>query len=527
MRNTRISQKALHLENTRMYKKRNPNQMFFDFHLPFGGKLRADNRWVILSEQIPWDQIETDYAGFFEGSNVGCSAKTSRVALGALIVKERLKLTDRETVLQIQENPYLQFFLGFPGYTDKEPFHHTSMVHFRKRFDQETLAQINDLIVQKALKNQQEQTDETQDDTPKDNTPPSNQGKLLVDATCTPADITFPTDVKLLNEAREKTEEIIDCMHSTLIGKRPKPRTYRKKARKDYLALIKQKSPGRKKIRKAIRKQLGYVGRNLKTIEGMASEGLLHYLGKRLYRLLLVSQELYRQQLWMYQNRCHRIGDRIVSLYQPHVRPIVRGKAHAPVEFGAKVSISLVDGFSFVDVLSWDAYNESGDLEGQIESYRVRYGFYPESVHADKIYRTRDNRRYCKKYGIRLSGPPLGRPKQVTESNKEELQAIKCQQRQDEIDRIAVEGKFGQGKRRFTLNRIMAKLAETSEAVIMVSFIVMNLEKILSSILLCFLGAWHEARDLLGAGIYGEYERVRRCHGVVLFGRRCGKHCLE
>ena len=63
--------------------------------------------------------------------------------LGALIVKERLKLTDRETVLQIQENPYLQFFLGFPGYSDKKPFHHTSMVHFRKRFDQETLAQIN------------------------------------------------------------------------------------------------------------------------------------------------------------------------------------------------------------------------------------------------------------------------------------------------------------------------------------------------------------------------------------------------
>jgi len=510
-----------------MYKRTNRNQMLFDFHLPFGGKLRSDNRWVILSQQIPWDQIETDYASLFEGSNVGCSAKTSRVALGALIIKERLKLTDRETVLQIQENPYLQFFLGFPGYTDKEPFHHTSMVHFRKRFDKETLAQINELIVQKALQNKQEQCDETSDDTPKDNTPGSNQGKLLVDATCTPADITFPTDVKLLNEAREKTEEIIDCMHATLIGERLKPRTYRKKARKDYLALIKQKSPGRKKIRKAIRKQLGYVGRNLKTIESMASEGLLPHLDKRLYRLLLVTQELYRQQLWMYQNKCHRIENRIVSLYQPHVRPIVRGKAHAPVEFGAKVSISLVDGFSFVDVLSWDAYNESGDLEGQIESYRARYGFYPESVHADKIYRTRDNRRYCKERDIRLSGPPLGRPKRVTESNKEELQAIKRQHRQDEIDRIAVEGKFGQGKRRFTLNRIMAKLAETSEAVILVSFIVMNLEKILSSILLCFLGVWHEARDLLRAAIYSEHERIRRYHGVVLCGRHCGSYCLE
>lgn len=510
-----------------MYRKSNPNQMIFDFHIPFGGKLRSGNRWVILSQQIPWARIESQYAGLFQGSNVGCTAKSSRVALGALIIKERLNSTDRETVEQIRENPYLQYFLGFSGYTDKEPFHHTSMVHFRKRFDKETLARINELIVHKALENKQEQCEDASDDTPKENTPPSNQGKLIVDATCTPADITYPTDVKLLNEAREKTEEIIDCMHSPSIGIRRKPRTYRKKARKDYLALIKQKKPGYKKIRKAIRKQLGYLGRNLKTIESMASEVLLPHLDKRLYRLLLVSQELYRQQSWMYQSKCHSIEDRIVSLYQPHIRPIVRGKTQAPVEFGAKISISLVDGFSFVDVLSWDAYNESGDLQSQIESYRTRYGFYPESVHADKIYRTRDNRRYCKKHGIRISGPPLGRPKQLTELNKKELKAIKRQQRQDEIDRISVEGKFGQGKRRFTLARIMAKLAETSEAVIMVSFIVMNLEKILSSILLFLPGSYIDAYQLFKAAVCGGYKEIRRHLGTTLRHIHCECYCLK
>ena len=510
-----------------MYRKSNLNQRIFDFHIPFGGKLSSDNRWVILSQQIPWDQIESQYAGLFQESNVGCPAKSSRVALGALIIKERLATTDRETVEQIRENPYLQYFLGFSGYTGKKPFHHTSMVHFRKRFDKETLAQINELIVHQALENKQEQCEDASDDTPKDNTPPSNQGKLIVDATCTPADITYPTDVKLLNEAREKTEEIIDCMHAPDIGIRRKPRTYRKKARKDYLALVKQKRPGYKKIRKAIRKQLGYLGRNLKTIESMASETLLPHLDKRLHRLLLVSQELYRQQLWMHQNKCHSIEDRIVSLYQPHIRPIVRGKAQAPVEFGAKVSISLVDGFSFVDVLSWDAYNESGDLQGQIESYRARYGFYPESVHADKIYRTRDNRRYCKKHGIRISGPPLGRPKQLTELNKKELQALKRQQRQDEIDRIAVEGKFGQGKRRFTLARIMAKLAETSEAVIMVSFIVMNLEKILSGILLFLLGSYIDAGKLFKAAIRGRCKEIRKHLAMVTRQVLCRRYCLE
>jgi len=216
----------------------------------------------------------------------------------------------------------------------------------------------------------------------------------------------------------------------------------------------------------------------------MASEGLLACLDKRLYRLLLVIGELYRQQLWMYQNRSHRIEDRIVSLHQPHVRPIVRGKAGCPVEFGAKISVSLVDGFSYVDTLRWDPFNESGDLIDQIKGYHRRFGCYPESVHADRIYRTRANRRYCRKHGIRLSGPPLGRPKKVTQSNEAQLKEVRRQQKQDELDRIPIEGKFGQGKRRFTLSRIMAKLAETSEAVILVSFIVMNLEKLLAQILL-------------------------------------------
>ena len=189
----------------------------------------------------------------------------------------------------------------------------------------------------------------------------------------------------------------------------------------------------------------------------------------------------------MYENRTHSISDRIVSLYQPHVRPIVRGKAKSNVEFGAKVSISLVDGFSFVEKIGWDAYNESCDLIEQIKAYHHRFGFYPESMHVDQIYRTKENRRFCKKHGIRLSGPPLGRPTGDTELLKEQ----KKLQRQDECDRNAVEGKFGQGKRRFSLALVMTKLAHTSEVSIMVSFMVMNLEKILAGILSFLLFVWH------------------------------------
>jgi hypothetical protein len=190
-----------------------------------------------------------------------------------------------------------------------------------------------------------------------------------------------------------------------------------------------------------------------------------------------VIHEVYRQQKWMYDHKSRRIDDRIVSISQPHVRPIVRGKASAATEFGAKLSVSLVDGFVYLDKLCWDAYNESLDLKVQVESYKKRFGHYPESVHCDKIYRTRENRRYCQSLGIRISGPPLGRPRKETEENKTLLKSQKFQQHQDELDRIPIEGKFGQGKRRFGLGRIMAKLSRTSETLIGIIFMVMNLEK--------------------------------------------------
>ena len=474
-----------------MYRKENPNQLTFkNFYLPFGGHLCGSNRWVILSEQIPWQQIEEAYGQHFCQDN-GSPAKTARIAFGALIIKERLGTSDRETVEQIRENPYLQYFLGLMEYQDTPPFDHSMMTHFRKRFDKDMLNSINESIVQGVMEpggeNKVVDTDSDKDGGSKDqNNPPSNKGKMIVDATCTPADIAYPTDLTLLNEAREKTEEIIDAMHKPFVGIRKKPRTYRQKARKAYLAVAKQKKPGYKKIRKAIGQQLRYLKRNLGNIDRMAGVGLLNFLDKRLYRLLLVIKELYRQQYWMYENRTHKVGDRIVSLYQPHVRPMVRGKAKSPVEFGAKVSISLVNGFSFVEKIGWDAYNESCDLIEQIERYHKRFGFYPASVHVDKIYRTRENRRYCKKKGIRLSGPPLGRPIDEAELLKEQ----KKLQYQDEIDRIAVEGKFGQGKRRFSLARVMTKLAHTSEVSIVVAFIVMNLEKILSGVISFLLFVW-------------------------------------
>jgi hypothetical protein len=234
---------------------------------------------------------------------------------------------------------------------------------------------------------------------------------------------------------------------------------------------------------KAIKKQLQYIKRNLSNIEELIAAGAtLSSLNKTQYKSLLVIAEVYRQQQWMWSNNKQSIADRIVSITQPHIRPIVRGKAGTAVEFGAKLSATCVDGYVFLSRISWDNFNESVDLKGQIEAYKKLVGVYPESVHVDKIYRTRENRAWCKERGIRISGPPLGRPK-LKVSKEARKQAL-----EDEKIRNEIEGKFGQGKRRFSLSRVMAKLPDTAQTAIAIAFLVMNLSKMFRQILWVFFG---------------------------------------
>ena len=488
-----------------MLDKRFQQPEFVDFYLPFGGKLKKENRWVRLAQKVPWDIVEECYKESLTDSAMGAPSISSRIAYGSLIIKERLGASDEETLDQLCESPYLQYFVGLSEYRDEALFDPSMMVHFRSRFTQEHHRKINDAIISRAIEDTKQE--DSNDD---DQEPPIHQGKLLVDASCTPADITYPTDLQLLNEAREKTESYIDIMYDSLKkrGEAPKrkPRTYRQEARKEYLSLAKQKRPSKSKRRSAIRKQLNYLRRNLKSVNQLIKieTGVLRELSRYEYKCLLVIHTLHDQQRHMFENRVNKIDDRIVSISQPHVRPIVRGKAASKVEFGAKISIScLAEGYVSLDRLSWDAYNEGNDLIEQIKGYKDRFGYYPESVHADRIYQNRENHKFCKEIGIRLAGKPLGRPRKQTEENKHELEAQKQQRRQDELDRIPVEGKFGNCKRKGTLQRIMAKLTHTSESVIHVGFVVLNLDKWLREELFALISmvvgeAFSKITNLLG-----------------------------
>jgi hypothetical protein len=454
-----------------MYRKEPEGQMSFeDFYLPFGGHLDGENRWVRLAALVPWNEFEKEYAEKFSSNGMGAPAKPFRMALGAELIKRKLNITDEEVVDQLCENPYLQYFIGMESYRNAAPFDASMMTHFRERLTLDMLNRVNERVIENELK-KKEPLETVQSESVE--AAVNNKGKLLLDAACIPQDIRYPTDLSLLNEAREKTERIIDRLHDADGKREPKPRTYRKKARKEYLTVVKQRKKSRKALRRALRKQLGYVRRNLKTIEKQAKKTGLSSLSRQERRNLLVCQEVFRQQALMYENGEQRITDRIVSITQPHIRPIKRGKAGVETEFGSKLMISVVDGHTRIEQLSWDNYNEGTLFIASVEAYKQRYGYFPESVHVDKLFLSKVNRHYCKERGIRISGPPLGRPSTNVEKNR----AARKLEAQDARDRMPVEGKFGNCKRKYGLDRIFAKKINTSECEIAVGILLLNLDK--------------------------------------------------
>jgi hypothetical protein len=455
------------------------------FESPFSRSLRKDNRWVVLSHRIPWDTLVSVYQSQMGNVQTGADGINPRVAIGSMIIKHMCNLSDRETVQQIQENMYMQYFIGYSSFCEEEPFDPSLFVDFRKRLDMEQINRINEKILGLSHPKPEEKkegkgppdppaiNDSTEGIEEKSQTSTVNhKGKLIMDATACPQDIAYPTDLNLLNDARVKSEELIDTLYHPDKHVK-KPRTYRKVARKQYLRTAQKKVKSKNEIRKSVRKQLAYLGRNLRAINNLLDSYKTIPLGRRQHKYLMVINTLYDQQIQMYKSNTHSIENRIVSIHQPHVRPIVRGKTNANVEFGSKIQVSLMDGYAFLDDLSWEAFNEGTRLLASVEKYKSRFGYYPEEVLADKIYCNRPNRNYLKELGIKLRAKPLGRPKAV------DVEHVRPGERNP------IEGKFGQAKTAYDMNRIKARLKETSESWIATIVLVLNLVKLAGTVPYC------------------------------------------
>jgi hypothetical protein len=415
----------------------------------------------------------------------------------------------------------MQYFIGYSGFSSSAPFDPSLFVELRSRLDMEQINAINECIVKfvdaqrtasipdvdvnslvKSDKGNTTESEKKEDDvtvnlqapniiiasvavengvvksdkkvknkkqkTQKPSTASStHRGKMIIDATVCPQDIAYPTDLNLLNDAREKSEELINVLYKKeLHGK--KPRTYPRKARKLYLNEAQKKSSSARSIRKANGKQLNFLKRNIGHIHRLLDKYPRMPLDRKQFKYLLVIQTVHYQQEHMHKNRLKTIEHRIVSIHQPHVRPIVRGKRNAKVEFGPKIQVSLMKGYVFLDDLEWDAFNEGVRLKASVEKYKKRFGYYPAEVLADKIYCTRENRAILKELGIKLRAKPLGRPSA-------------CAAVEDHVrpgERNPIEGVFGQGKTTYGMNRIKARLAHTSGSWVASIIMVINLVKI-------------------------------------------------
>lgn len=424
---------------------------FEEFNSLYQLELNPSNRWIQLGAHLPWDILVKIYSKR-SSSDMGAKGINPRIIIGSFIIKHKLNLSDEETLLTISENPYMQFFLGLKSFSPDPLFSPSLFVELRKRMGKDCFDEFSVELMKIAYPDKIKEDKSTGVELP-------NKGHLKLDATVADQYISYPNDLGLLNEARLKTENIIDLLFEQLREELlVKPRTYRKVAHKRYMAEAKKRQKNKASLRKAIRFLLNCTERNIKSINLMLDllEAKAEQLPFKYLRQLWIINTLYAQQREMYQNKTHRCNDRIVSISQPHVRPIVRGKQGKRVEFGSKLGLSLMDGFAKADNLSWNAYNEASDLKMQAQSYRLLYGYYPELIQVDKIYGTNENRKWCKENNIRLTVTPKGKQPIKTPYQKRK-------EAKEYSERNQIEGKFGQAKQAYGLNCIKAKLQSTSE----------------------------------------------------------------
>lgn len=445
-------------------------------HLP------KSNRWIRMGDELPWGEIEKIYNSKLNNVNTGAGNKPARLVVGALIIKHKMCLSDQETIWAIQENPYMQYLLGLSEFTDQPVFDPSLFVTIRKRLDIKDLTLFTKESVKISQDNRKSKVDKDDDSSPDDDFTDGqgrlHKGDLKIDATCSDAEIRYPTDIDLLNDGTRVLNRYIDklCTKFDLLH----PITFAKQSRKVFLEVIKRKRKSKRLIKDAKSKMLTYLYRDIQSFTHLIAihgSQLLDGLKCSEKRTLRAIIHVYYQQNEMFKQDFHSCKDRIISIFQPHIRPIVRGKSKAPTEFGAKMGVSITYGYTFIDHHSWNAYNESQDLELQIELYQKRFGYLPRRVFADKIYLNRVNRNIMKELDIEVMGKPLGRPPK-NQAPEHQIKMAKSVSQRNEI-----EATFGTGKRVYRANNIRAKLPNTANCWTGMCYFVKNVMKFLKELL--------------------------------------------
>lgn len=467
--------------------------------------LDKSNRWVVLGDLLPWDELEKEYNSRLNNQKKGAGNKPARMILGAMIIKHKLCLSDDETIDMIKENPYMQYLCGLKEFTDKPICDGSLLTYVRKRISEEELNRMTvhmlnkqkQLLEEKRKREGQEAKDNNEEPPTQEPEDPNaapfvdskkreHKGVLKIDATCADAEMRYPVDVDIIHDGcRKVTDYIIKVCETFGL---PKPRTNYKHARQAYLLLIKQSKKKGKAVRSTIALMLNYLRKDIRILLDLLAKNKMYYecLFNYEKRTLTAIFKAYHQQEDMFKSKTHTCADRILSIFQPHVRAIVRGKAKAKTEFGAKIGASIVEGYTFIDHHSWSAYNESQDLSLHIQLFKERFGYLPATILADKIYLNKANRDILKDLEIQSYCKPLGRPPKDPPSEEMKSRMAKAVGERNEI-----ECSFGTGKRIYRANDIRAKLPNTARCWTGMCYFVKNVMKFLRELCHALTEIWH------------------------------------
>ena len=280
---------------------------------------------------------------------------------------------------------------------------------------------------------------------------------FYTDATCYESEMRYPTDQKLLWECCEKAYSIM-CAACQCLGIH-RPRTKFLDVEKANLAYVKQRKHSKSQQRKIIRRLIRLLGKILQEIRKTCRDhdDMEDVLTTKEKNVMEIITKVYRQQKTHFENDNPResIPDRIVSISKPYVRPIVRGKEVKNVEFGAKCNNILVDGISFIEKLSFNAFNEGTRLEHCIKMHKRLFKVDSKKIGGDTGYAGTANRNLCKEMGIQTSFVNRGRPSaEKTEKDyvRQELARVRA---------TAMEGSFGTQKEHYAMRRIKARKKKT------------------------------------------------------------------
>jgi hypothetical protein len=376
------------------------------------------------------------------------------LAVGLFLLQHLSGMSDRGLILELQENPYWQYFCGLESFTAGSMIKPSTLSKLRHRLGPQYVRELEALtygaLIEKKI---------------------IRAGALMADGTVVPENIKYPNDVGVMNDVREWLVKSVTWIGKE-IGKRY--RTYTRVGRRMYLCFAKKKHKTKKEIARAKKRMLQYVRRNITQMSdalGRARRAGMAGL-KDLYGKLETAKKVYVQQYEMYKAKSCQVKERIVSFTRPWVRPIKRGKNGKDVEFGAKAAVSYVDGMLFLDTISHENFAEAGTavVRSQVEGYEQRFGKLPSSFTGDKVYGSRENRAYLEgEKKIRTSFVRLGK-------KQSGAQVFDRWFKKKQRERNRIEGAIGNGKEHYRLERVRYHGAGGSEMWTRYGLLAMNLK---------------------------------------------------